>query len=69
MPVVDPILLDNPAVAARTGLVIVAEADTMPAVVWAGPVPRGGLDPAMVAAAACSGSSGHGQVPSAAVTR
>ena len=52
MPVVDPILLDNPAAPARTGLVLVAQADTMPAVVWAGPVPRAGLDPAVVAAAA-----------------
>jgi alpha-galactosidase len=52
MPVVDPILLDHPAAAARTGLILVAQADTMPAVVWAGPVPRAGLDPAMVAAAA-----------------
>ena len=54
MPVVDPgpFLLDNPASAARTGLVVATDPDTMPAVAWAGPVPQAGLDPAMVAALA-----------------
>jgi alpha-galactosidase len=32
----------------RTGLVIAPRADAMPAVVWAGPVPGAGLDPAAV---------------------
>jgi alpha-galactosidase len=54
MPVVDPgpFLLDNPGSAARTGLVVATDPDTMPAVAWAGPVPKAGLDPAMVAALA-----------------
>jgi alpha-galactosidase len=53
MPVADsglPWLLDYPAAAARTGLVVAAQADTMPVVAWVGAVPEGGLDPAMVAA-------------------
>ena len=49
-PLSAPFLLQNPAAAARTGLVVAPQADTMPAVAWAGPVPADGFDPAMVAA-------------------
>ncbi len=47
-----PFLLHDPAVAARTGLVVAPHGDIMPAAVWIGPVPAHGLDPAMVAALA-----------------
>jgi len=45
-------LLHDPAAAPRTGLVVAPHGDIMPAAVWVGPVPAGGLDPAMVAALA-----------------
>ncbi len=53
-PLFPPFLLADPAAAAQAGLVVVPQADTMPTVAWAGPVPPGGLDPAMVTALADS---------------
>jgi alpha-galactosidase len=47
-----PFLLADPAAAAPTGLVMAPRADAMPAVAWVGPVPGGGLDPAVVTALA-----------------
>jgi alpha-galactosidase len=48
-PLPRPFLLAVPGPGPRTGLVLLPRADAMPAVVWAGPVPGAGLDPAAVA--------------------
>jgi alpha-galactosidase len=47
-----PFLLEDAAVAARTGLVMAPGGDGMPAVAWVGPVPQAGLDADTVAALA-----------------
>lgn len=63
MPVVDPgwpaagalpFLVRDTAGEECTGLVLAPHTDTMPAAVWAGPVPEAGLDPGMVTALADS---------------